>query len=399
MSLEDSNRNPPPPAFVNPTPGATGNSTSGEVPAPVQNPAFRGPPTPAAPGGGYQPVEAQRHRSHEPPPIVTDPSPHRTPGSPVPDAGQSEPPVVSLGSPNPRRGRFNQTLALADYQRPPTSAVPAVPPLGTADAPGGFQPAAVGDAVLTQAPGTELGGGDPNATAAVAAVPPELQRYLDEQQRLVEARAAGRPVENVATPPATVPAQQIYTVPPVQSPAGFPVQAAYAVPAQPSPAPAQPSPAPAQSPFAAPFTSQSSYGGSPQPLAAASVQPAFVQPAFVQPRPASYESPSAAPFTPPPAAAGARPVPTSDQPFVSSVPSRPPPGSPWPAAIGDSTFERDLASLPGPRAPGQRSPSTPSPAAPAAPKEPVIAVKWAALIAIATFVVGMMLGMTMYSML
>lgn len=29
----------------------------------------------------------------------------------------------------------------------------------------------------------------------------------------------------------------------------------------------------------------------------------------------------------------------------------------------------------------------------------MIAVKWAALIAIATFVVGMMLGMTMYSML
>jgi hypothetical protein len=31
--------------------------------------------------------------------------------------------------------------------------------------------------------------------------------------------------------------------------------------------------------------------------------------------------------------------------------------------------------------------------------EPVIAIKWAALLAVATFLVGLLLGMTLYSML
>lgn len=329
MAFEDSNRNPAPPPLVTPPDGPSAQQGNPPGP-PVQNPAFRGPP----PAGT---------------PAVASPTPAwaQPPGSPVqgqppaPVPGpRTDSPVAAQGGQNPRRNRFNQTLALIDYQRP-QSPVPAGPPptVATPAFEGGFQPAApptfqpapVGEDVLRQSPGTELGGGDPGATAQVASVPPALASYLEAERRQIEERA--------------------------RQAAAAPAPAAYAA---------------------------------PTPVPAAAAYPSA--PAFIQQRPASA-TPSVP--APPPVAQG-RPL---DQPFVAPLPSQPPPGTPWQRGPGDVSFERDLASLPGPKAPGRNTQPSRSLRPAEAPSEPVVAIKWAALIAIGTFILGMVLGMTLFSVL
>jgi hypothetical protein len=471
MAVEDSKLNPPPPGLV--TPGSEGGmhaQAPDAAPAPVQNPAFHGPPgaaspTPAQwPGGGFAPVEEPRRRSDQPPATVATPQwgaefpGAQFPGAQFPGAqfpaaaapgaaaGPQFPPAQFPATPPPvvvevnpaapaagRRGRFNQTLALVDFNKPsPTGPAPApagaeLP--GAAMPPGAVAPPAAapmnpqfvsGDAVLRQAPGTEFGGGssdDPNATAAVRQVPPDLARVLEEQQRANQANAAKAPPavgnQPFATPAPTA-QSPVFAPPMVSPPIGV---AAYAGsgPAMVAPPPAIAAPPMAVNPIAAPPGALPAMppGALPYAPNVAMRQPTSLPP-VERTAPGILRTdaaPAVLPHAPVPAIAHpafasvapggmSPPGPTAPQaaqwnphPNPSPVPGA------WAASPADAAFQRSLANLPGPRAPGQSSSLLPAAPAPAAPQEPTVAIKWAALIAVGTFALGVLVGVTLYSAL
>lgn len=391
---------------------AAGSERSGSA-SEAQPAPFRGPPPAASPpaadalpqppgfppaSAGFAPVEVPRHISSAPPPAVPSPA------MPPPAASPAVPPQVNAGvgaAPEApaakanRRGRFNQTLVMADFSQEvaaadaraaaaqPHAEPPRAPQTPPASAPNALVPPEAADrlskpvfvgpgAVVTPVPPEASGltsSKDPNATAAVRELPAELRQFMVEQQ------PAGGPQQPWANSPAPV-------HPPTTHSAGSDGNAPQGAPSAMNLPPLVPTAnanwnvqrsQDAQRPSQAPATTRA-----PQP--ASGYVPAPAQP------PAQ-----AAPFTPNPQyAAPQYAAPQYSNPHPADV-------SPGLPAL-DPSFQRNLAQLPGGRPPTlSRAPESVSPSLET--EESTIAIKWAVLLAVVAFFLGMVLGITVYSML